>query len=134
MPRVIAVALLALFSVPAAAADNTAQATVRYECEQINPAVAGFSCSLAKIGQHGMQIHFFEDPQKMSKERRAKSAYIGRTMIVRFFQVGGNRVTKTAEYWSKDKATQCHPTPSRQGEVCFKCLGKDEHGNWKCGG
>lgn len=128
--------LIVLIAVPTStiAADNTAQSAVRYECTQIKPAITGFSCSLDKMGQYGMQIHFLEDPQKMTKERRAASAYQGNKMIVRFYQVGGSTVTKTAEYWGKDKAKKCHPTKSRQGEVCFACLGKDEHGNWKCQG
>lgn len=128
---IIAIALLALFSAPASATDNTAQAAVRYECTQINPAVTGFSCSL---GYGMMQIHWLEDPQKMTKERRAASSYARNMMTVRFYQVAGSTVILTADHWGKDKAMQCQPTKSRQGQVCFKCRGKDEHGNWQCEG
>ena len=126
--------VLATIPVPVSAADNMAQSTVRHECAQIDPAKTGFSCSLSNMNQYGMQIHWREDPQKMTKERRADISHQRKIMALRFYQVGGRLVTITANHWSKDKAMQCSPTKSRQSEICFPCRGKDEHGNWKCEG
>lgn len=123
--------LAAVFGAPSVAGD-LAKSTIRYECEQINPTVTGFSCSIKNSAMNGLQFHLMEPPEKISKERVAEINYRIRILKLRHYQAGGQRVTITGNHWPKDKAKQCYPTRSRQSDTCQMCSGKNEYGGWNC--
>lgn len=118
MRRTIVLFPILLAATAAQAEPQTPRGEVlAYECEQIDPAETGFSCTFEN-GRINIQLH--EKQDDMSKEKRKRSNYEFNKIALRYFEFGGSTFPVHADFWAANQYRGCGHA-ARQPWYVFIC-------------
>jgi hypothetical protein len=75
-----------------------------YECRQIDPKEAGFTC---EFGPNGMHLQWHEKAKDMPKNKKWESQYTYGRITLRLFELGGSHFTFAYDDWPSGKRHTC---------------------------
>jgi hypothetical protein len=120
MRRLMLITLLAAVVAPfcAAASEPTPRAIVmRYECQQIDPKLTGFSC---RMESDGMYLRWHEKTSEMNESRKERALYEFNKIALRYLDLGGKQFEVAHDHWAANKKRICN-RPKNWSDNSYTC-------------
>lgn len=106
--RIFIVGVFAVFAAHASgAADgpkNPRAVVFLHQCQEIDPAVSGFSCA---FDRDGLRIHWQKKTSDMTAKKRQRARYDFSRIALRYIELGGRRFTVRFAHWPPGQMRTC---------------------------
>jgi len=110
--------LLILLLFPTLAMADAEKRMVKYECEQVNPKAANFTCKV----NDGIKLHMLKKKTDLTNEQQKRAQYEWDRITTNILHAGGHGYKVTANFWPKNAIRECRKVHKRMRYNCTDYL------------